>query len=195
MDYASGKMSHEEFEAELNIDPKLWNEIQSLVPENIADRDCPFRQLWGNMAGFETNNYRVKSTLTSFGYNHIMAHGLICALVKYRYPNVVCREPIEESPDDLLEKINMDYIGGDEVDDCLREILSKHLTKKELRDQLKRTFPCPVRKHPDWAQDPEWPALNGVPMRFLSQKEDGDKFEYEFQDINSDRKKIITQYA
>lgn len=35
MDYVSGKMSHEEFEAELNIDPKLWDEIQSLVPDNI----------------------------------------------------------------------------------------------------------------------------------------------------------------
>lgn len=195
LDYVSGKMSHEEFEAELCINPELWDEIQSLVPKNIADSDCPFRQLWGNMPGFETNNYQVKSMVTSFGYKYTIAHGLISALVKYQYPDIVCREPIDESPDDLLEKLHMDYIGGDEVDDCLREILSRCLKKKDLKDQLKKTFPCPSRKHPNWAQEPEWPALNGVPMKFLSQKEDGDKFEYEFQDINSEKKIIITQYA
>lgn len=195
LDYVSGKMTHEEFEAELNINPKLWNEIQSLVPEDIADPHCPFRQVWGNMSGFETNNYRVKSMITSFGYNYTMAHGLIGALVKYHYPDIVCREPIDESPDGLLEKIHMDYIGGEEVDDCLRELMSTYTTKKELKKQLKEHFPCPARKHPDWVQEPEWPAINGIPMKFVSQREDGDKFEYEFQDINSAKKKIVTQYA
>lgn len=194
-DYASGKMSHEEFEAELYINPELWNDIQSLVPRDIADVHCPFRQVWGNIPGFETNNYQVKSTVTSFGYNYSMAHGLISALVKYQYPDVVCREPIGESPDSLLEKIRMDYIGGDEVDDYLRELMSQYTTPKELKEQLKRCFPCPVRKHPNWVQEPEWPAINGIPMKFVSQKAEGDKFEYEFQDINSEKKKIITQYA
>ena len=102
LDYASGKMSHEEFEAELNIDPELWDDIQSLVPQDIADAHCHFRQVWGNMPGFETNNYRVKSMVTSFGYKYTIAHGLISALVKYQYPDVVCREPIDESPDSIL---------------------------------------------------------------------------------------------
>lgn len=195
LDYVSGKMSHEEFEAELNINPELWDEIQSLVPEDIADQHCSFRQVWGNMAGFETNNYSVKSTLTSFGYKYSMAYGLISALVKYQYPDIVCREPIDESPEDILEKIHMAYIGGDEVDDYLRELMSKCTTRKELKDRLKESFPCISRKHPNWIQEPEWPEINGIPMKFISQKQDGDKFEYEFQDINSEKSKIITQYA
>lgn len=194
-DYVSGKISHEEFEAELYINPNLWDEIQSLVPQDIADPNCPFRQVWGNMLGFETNNYRVKSTLTSFGYNYSMAHGLISALVKYQYPEIVCRKPIDDSPDDILEKIHMEYIGGNDIDDYLRDIMSRCLTKKELKEQLKKHFPCPARKHPNWVQEPEWPAINGIPMKFISQKEDGDKFEYEFQDITSKKTKIITQYA
>ncbi len=106
-DYVSGKMSHEEFEAELYTNPDLWDEIQSLVPEDIADPDCPFRQVWGNMPGFETNNYRVRQTITSFGYNYSMAYGLISALVKYKYPDIVCREPSDElyTKDDFLLKV------------------------------------------------------------------------------------------
>ena len=133
-DYASGKMSHEEFEAELYINPELWNDIQSLVPRDIADVHCPFRQVWGNIPGFETNNYQVKSTVTSFGYNYSMAHGFISALVKYQYPDVVCREPIGESPDSLLEKMLM---YGKEASNRKQEIDRQHYTIPNQRPKDK----------------------------------------------------------
>ena len=32
LDYAEGRLSHEEFKAELYLHPELWEELQSLMP-------------------------------------------------------------------------------------------------------------------------------------------------------------------
>lgn len=192
--YVTGKMSHEEFEAETYIDPVIWEEIQALVPADIEERQCPFRTVYGRMGALEANNYSVKATLTAFE-NYSLTYDLISKLVKYQNPEIVCREPLQNEPEDLLESIRMDYIGGAEIDDCLREIMAEYPKKGDLKKKLKEFFPCSSRKHPEWVQEPEWPAMNGRPMKFIIQKQDGDRFDYEFQDVLSKKTIIITQYA
>ena len=53
------------------------------------------------MKGFETNNYSVKDTIMSFGYNGIKAHSLISALLIYHYPDIKVRDPIQNCPEEI----------------------------------------------------------------------------------------------
>lgn len=193
--YAEGKISHEEFENDLSIHPEIWNEMQKLVPADISNEDCAFRKMFGNVQGLETNNYSVKSFLLAFSYNPLTAYGLISALVKYNYPSIECHEPRNETAADLLEKLNLDYIGGLEIDDVLRTIISKEPSRIRLKKRLKQVFPCRNNKHPNWVQEPEWPMGSSSPMRFVSQSHEGDLFKYVFEDLDTGELRTVTQLA
>ncbi len=199
-DFVQGKLSYDEFEIEFVLCPEIWTWIQNLVPENIADSNCPFRALYP-MQGFETNFYNVKATIMAFGYDDIygrsVAHNLISTLVCYHYPDIVCRKPPEQSSADLLDKLGLDYLGGSDVDDIIKDTIFTYRSegKNSVKKALKEKFHITSRKHPNWVQEPEWPATDGTPMKFISQKADGDKYTYEFQDVKTNQIHIITQYA
>ena len=199
-DFVQGKLTYEEFEVEFVLNPEIWTWIQQLVPTDISDAACPFRALYP-MQGFETNQYNVKATIMSFGYDDIygrnVAYNLISTLVKYHYPNVICKKPPEQSNDDLLDKMGLDYLGGPEVEDIVKDTILSHRDegKTAIKTALKEVFHISARKHPNWVQEPEWPAMGAVPMKFISQKSDGDQFVYEFQDVNTDEIRVIVQYA
>lgn len=109
--FVQGLTSYDEFEYILYSNPEIWKWLQGLVPDDIApddiapddiaDDDCPFRKIYGNMKGFETNNYSVKDTIMSFGYNGIKAHSLISALLIYHYPDIKVRDPIQNCPEEI----------------------------------------------------------------------------------------------
>ena len=198
-DFVQGKLTYDEFETEFLLNPEIWDWIQNLVPVNIDDIHCDFRSYYANMQGFEANNYRVKSTIMSFGYDtihgHAISYSLIGALVKYHYPDIICREPPKESISNILEKIGLDYIGGKEVDEFVQNIIISYRDNvKELKKYLKEKFHVTSRKHPVWVQEPEWPLCNGNPMKFDSQKRDGEKYTYNFSDMSTGEVKIIVQY-
>ena len=198
-DFVQGKLTYDEFETEFLINPEIWNWIQNLVPNNIYDIHCDFRSYYTNMQGFEANNYKVKSTIMSFGYDNIcgrtIAHSLISALVKYHYPDIICREPPKESISNIIEEIGLDYIGGKEVDEIVQNIIISYQDNvKEMKRCLKEKFHITSRKHPIWVQEPEWPLCNGNPMKFDSQKRDGEKCSYTFLDVYTGVVKIIIQY-
>ena len=199
LNFVQGKLTYDEFETEFLINPEIWEWIQNLVPENIGDVDCKFRSCYANMQGFEANNYKVKSTVMSFGYDnihgHTIAHSLISALVQYHYPNIICRNPPKESISNTLEKIGLDYIGGKEADEIVQNIIISYQNNvKEMKRCLKETFHIASRKHPIWVQEPEWPLYQGNPMKFDSQKRDGEKVSYTFSDVHTGIVQIIIQY-
>ena len=115
LNFVQGKLTYDEFETEFLSNPEIWDWIQNLVPDDIDDIRCDFRSHYANMQGFEANNYKVKSTVMSFGYDDIygrtVAHSLISALVRYHDPDIICREPPKESIGSMLEKTGLDYIG------------------------------------------------------------------------------------
>lgn len=199
-DFVQGKLSYNEFEIEFILHPEIWDWIQALVPENIADADCPFRMQYGNMKGFETNLYSVKATIMAFGYDNIYGHSvaydLISTLVRYRYPEIVSCEPPQQGSDDILEQLKLDYIGGVEVDDIIRDTLRMHQKegKSAIKKALKERFHITKRKHPEWVQEPEWPAMDGKPMAFVLQRNVGDQFVYEFADVDTKEIRCVTQY-
>ena len=199
-DFVQGKLTYDEFETEFLIAPEIWDWIQNLVPDHIDDTDCDFRSYYTNMQGFEANNYKVKSTIMSFGYDnihgHTLAHSLISALVQYHYPDVICRQPPKESISDMLEKTGLDYIGGREVYEIVQTIIIAYQDNlKEMKRCLKEKFHITSRKRPVWVQEPEWPLYNGNPMKCDSQKRDGEKYSYIFSDVYTGVVKIVTQYT
>lgn len=199
-DFVQGKLSYDEFEIEFILHPEIWDWIQALVPENIAEADCSFRMQYSNMQGFETNLYNVKATIVAFGYDDFygrsVAYHLISALVRYHYPEVVCREPPQKGSDDVLEKLKLDYIGGAEVDDIVKDTIWMHQKegKTAIKKALKEQFHISGRKHPQWVQEPEWPAVDGKPMMFVSQRNVGDQFVYEFADVDTKEIRCVIQY-
>lgn len=102
---------------------------------------------------------------------------------------------------DFMCDIGLECIGGPEADDLVKNVLdslpdnlSIREKKKHAKKQLKQMFRLSGKK-PDWVQEPEWPVLNGTPLRFVSQKKYGDLFSYCFVDDLTGEQTIIEQLA
>ena len=191
-DYAKGRISHEEFEAELYLHPEIWLFLQSLVPTDISNSDCAFRSFFPNMKGLETNNYNLRAFLSTFGYNYNQIHSTICSLLKYYYPNLACKNPDENT---FLEKCNLEYIGGKDADLVVHSILTKNQTasNKRKKELIEKAFNVTKGHYPHWVQEPEWPVHDGTPLRFIRQTNDGEVFYFDFEDISSGEKTTIEQ--
>lgn len=197
LDYAEGRLSHEEFEAELYLHPELWEELQSLMPPDIKDPACRFRTLFPNIKLLETNQYRVRQTLLAFGYRGSLSHALVGALVRYHNPSAGIRRPPEESGHSFLEKNSLDFIGGQEADQYVQELLLTHAdsTAAEKKRAIREAFHIQPRKRPGWVQEPEWPFRGGKPLRFVSQRHSGELYEYVFEDPDTGEPVTVVQLA
>ncbi|MBR4192960.1 MAG: hypothetical protein IKQ54_01345 [Oscillospiraceae bacterium] len=197
LDYAKGLLSHAEFEAELYLHPELWDELQALMPEDASNPSSTFWCLFPNRKLLETERYRVKQALLAFGWRGSLAHALVSALVRYHDPSVEIREAIDESDVSFLERNNLDYIGGPESDGFVRELLSRDTgcSNQVKKQHIREAFHINARKRPRWVQEPEWPFQSGKPLRFVSQRHDGDLFEYLFDNPESGEQLTITQLA
>lgn len=197
-DFVQGLIGDEECEYIIYATPSIWSWVQELVPEDIGNSDCEFRKCYCNMQGFETNDYNVKSTVTAFGYKRHIARSLISALVKYRFPQVAVKASIDTTPEDILEKMNLPYIGGDEAERLVRQILLDHKgePRKVLKNKIKAAFGIEnARKYPHWVQEPEWPFHDNRPMRFVGETREGELFSYHFVDDVSGTKTTVEQYS
>lgn len=105
---------------------------------------------------------------------------------------------IYATPDDLLEKMNLTYIGGKKADRLIRKILLEGSgeSRKVLKERIKTVFMIEnARKHPHWIQEPEWPFYDDRPMRFVSEERNGELFTYYFVDDITNARVIVEQYA
>ncbi len=200
-DFAEGKLSYDEFEAELYLHPEIWTYLQSLIPSDITDCNCEFRKRYGKYAyvsRMEANGYSVKAALTVFGYDGGMTHQCIGNLLQYHYPEIEVRTPSEESMDDLLCRMKLEYIGGEEADELVRTLIAGYRSEgmKTLKSKIKEAFGITNgRKYPHWVQSEEWAFYEGRPMHFVSESHEGDLFRYVFRDDESGTETIIEQFA
>ena len=85
--------------------------------------------------------------------------------MEFTYPDIHRKSPPEQDPESLLEKLGFHYLGGEETDSLIRNILytsSEYSNAKErnkaLKQALRDAFHLVPRKIPHWAQsthDPE----------------------------------------
>ncbi|MDO4815856.1 MAG: hypothetical protein Q4A83_04535 [Bacillota bacterium] len=200
IDFVEGRLSYEEIEAELYINPELWDWVQALVPQDIEDPKSEFRKRYDckyNEKAFEANCFKVKPTVLSFGFNKVVdPHTLFSVLVQNSYPEIVPMKPPENSMYDEIERMKLDYISSEETEDYIRSILCTCADKplREKKRILKEAFFIKPAKYPRWAQESEWPMSNGCPMKFVSQKQDGDRVEYLFEDDTTGETKVVEQF-
>lgn len=196
-DFVEGKMSFDEFEAELYLKPEIWKWLQALVPSDIENPECRFRKEHGKeLSSFITNNYSVKKTIMSLGYNGMSAHHLISELVKYNYPDIVVAMPQSYSYFDMLEKMNLTYIDSDNNEKLIKSILSDagYKTVKDKKNALKEAFHIKPGKYPRWVQEPEWPWGVDSPMQFVEQKRNGEEVTYTFKDVTTGEIRKVVQF-
>ena len=205
LDFVQGRMTYDEFEAEYSLSPELWTRIQDmLTPEMMSDPDCPF---WtrSNRSALEPNGFSVRAAALAFGFDtqfgRVHAHSLISDLTEFTYPDIHRKSPPEQDPESLLDKLGFHYLGGAETDGVIRDILysaAEYPNAKErnkaLKQALRDAFHLVPRKVPHWAQSPEWPMGANSPMAFVSEKQEGERMQYTFRDVNNDTTVIVEQY-
>ena len=111
--------------------------------------------------------------------------------MKYNFPEVVCNAPKEKSPEDVIERLHLDYIGDNEVDGFIRSVILECRTMAKIKKSLSSAFPCAKRKHPSWVQEAEWPMGSKAPLRFISESREGEKRSFLFEDIDSGEQRMI----
>ena len=204
IDFVSGKLTYSEFETLFTEDPSIWDIAQTLLtPEIMNNRNHAF---WtkSNRSRLESNNYSVQHACLSFGYDvvgRVITHRMLGELVTYQYPDIILCEPPEFSANDLRDKLGMEYLGGAEVDVLINKVLSRKnesiSTTKFInmaRQELRALFHLMPRKFPRWIQEPEWPMGAKSPMEFCSQKREGERICFIFQDVDTQEIKVIEQF-
>ena len=202
LDFAKGKMTYEKFVEVLETKPEAWDFLQGLVPDDIADANCEYRKKYALNQNFETNGYNIEDALTVFSYDDLYTKIGICKeipnLVEFNYPEIKVKrlDPFGKVTKTPLEKMKLDYLGGEEADAIIDEIIENEaLSDKEKKAALKEKFHLAPRKYPHWVQEPEWPCVGGKPMKFIAEKNDGDKFEYTFENVETGEQRTVVQFA
>jgi hypothetical protein len=205
IDFVRGKLTFDEFGLYMDENPHMWADIQELLTEEMkADRNCP---IWNtrNYQVLFANNFNVKASALSFGYEsdfgRNLVHMLISDLVVYRYPEIKRKYPISVAPADFVDSAGMCYVEGPETDALIRRLVTEipeELTKKKkiklLKETLREAFHLVPRKVPRWVQEPEWPMGKNSPMAFVEQNKDGELVQFVFRDVDTGETKIVEQY-
>ena len=202
LDFAKGKIPYEKFVEVLEAKPEIWAFLQGLVPDDIADANCEYRKKYSIPQSFECNGYDVEETLTAFGFDDLGTKITVCGfipnLVEFNYPEIKVKrlDPFGKVTKTPLEKMKLDYLGGEEADAIIDEIIENEaLSDKEKKAALKEKFHLVPRKYPHWVQEPEWPCAGAEPMKFIAENNDGDKFEYVFEDTETGEQRTVVQFA
>lgn len=190
IDFVSGKLTYEEFEEMFTVDSSIWSVAQTLLtPEIMNDNTHPF---WtkSNRYRLESNNYSIRLACLAFGFDSagkVITHRMLGELVSYQYPDVILRDPPENSITDLRDKLGMEYLGGTEVDALIQDVLCRKTEKISVAKFTPHSYPR-------WIQEPEWPMGKKCPMMFIKQQRTGELVEFIFQDVDTKEQRIVKQY-
>ena len=202
--FAQGKITYDDFELLTYTDSDLWTTLQSMLTEDMKkDQNHLVWSDRGVRMILEANNFSVRSSVEAFGidteFGRMRLHHIVGQLVSFHYPDIIIKAPKTESDSDLLCKLKLEYISGSEVDGLIEEIIDSvpnDLTKKErnskIKEYLKDVFHI-KKKHPDWAQESEWPMGQASPMEYMSSESIGDLVKYTFRDVDTGEIRIIEQ--
>ena len=203
--FAEGRMTYDEFEILTYTNGDIWQMIQSMISDEMkTDMSHP---IWDDRSFrmvLEANNFSVRSSVESFGIEsdlgRLRLYSIVSRLVGYYFPEVILREPREQSNEDVLTQLKLDYITGDEVDAFIESIIMDvptDITKKErksiIKNTLKEFFHIEGNKRPIWVQEPEWPIGKNTPMAYVSSKRDGDLVLFTFRDVDTGEERVVEQ--
>lgn len=207
IDYLEGRIKPVEFEKMLDTEPEVVAWLRGLIPEGETVTYLNYIP-----ETYKTVPVTVPLTLESYiryvvggatvkgtlDY-HLNMHDGFCKLVKKALPELEFTPTTEPS---RLFGLYLDtcpsYIGGSEVNELIENIvagLPEELSKTKKialgKQKIKETFHI-EKKRPYWMQDPEWPMLNGKPMKFVkSVRLNPDQIDHYFVDPETGEERIV----
>ncbi len=103
------------------------------------------------------------------------------------------RLSLEAIPEYLLSDQVCAYIENNIFSKIPKEF-SKTKKNKFVKDECKKVFLYESKK-PNWVQESEWPVINNKPLKFISQKRDGELVRFYFINEETKEEYIIEQYS
>lgn len=206
-EFLAGKIDVAAFMTELRINDDLHDSIQELIPSDaISNSAHPY---WDKKSilrsGLECYDFNVRNMLFShYGYgesesDQLAIFNTIRALYLWHHPDFRCTKKYEDELFFYLDLEN-DCFGGPEVINLVKSIAQeykmitpKSKRKKEAKARVFEIFHVSERKIPRWVQGPQWPMGINSPMKFISQKRQGNVTMFTFMDIDTGAIKVIEQ--
>ncbi len=213
LDFVTGKIGLEEFQTYWYGNPEISQWVDRLV-----DLKSPLANEWQKLPYPEVrmlvhNHYSgsvqafIDATEKRYGNEsmnrvdwEVWFYRAIAAVVVVAYPQIVLTKVYDDEEDYYMDTPG-DYLGGTEVDELIYEILAqyprtlgKRIRKKNAKAHLQKAFHIRLNKYPRWVQEPEWPMGTCSPMQYLSQKRQGDRVQFTFQDVDTKDIRIVEQY-
>lgn len=220
IDFAEGRISVPDFIKYSQEHPEILDFLTNIadpkfktpfVHKEIGDNGWP--QYIAEELPFDAKLY-METELNGTGSvlgKHLNIHALYSSVLVTAFPNdnIVIDETLHNKHWFMLEACP-EYIGGEEVDDLLMDLLetlpdnlSKTKKVKLYKEQLRSLFHIESNKYPRWIQEAEWPiGEDGIPMKFISQKRKKGKSydtmlftEFLFEDVKTGKKRIVEQFT
>ena len=208
IDYLEGRIKPAELEELFETHPELLDWVQSIVPEDQRMEAGEFvnGHYESRTVPFDIRLF-IKQEKTMFGGKGEYSLGVrvdifsvISRLVKAAFPDMKINltEEVNE-----MHGLSLDacpsYIGGVEVTETIENIireLPENLSKSKrialARSRIKDAFHIEGRKWPYWIQEPDWPANNGKPMKYVSTvRLNADQREHHFVDVDTGEERIV----
>lgn len=155
---------------------------------------------------FQYDDFDLRRTLSTGYYSLVRsqrcaaAYKMIFSLFRNEYPNIVYNtyyDQISKIAIDIVPECVDSMEAGEILFECINQAmdLSPEERRKRIQSEIQKAFHLEKNgKRPRWIQASQWPVEDGIPLKFISQKETGDQVEYQFMDVRNQKKRVITQF-
>ena len=205
-EYLTLKITAQEFLDRIMNGNEVYDRIKSKIPQSHFAYDKEWNGFPICAEAFQYDNFDLRRTLSSGYYSLVRsqrcgaAYKMIFSLFQSEYKNIIYNEYY-----DNVSKIAIDivpeYVDSMEAGKIIFELINRTIDlsaeerRKKIQNEIRRIFHLEKRgKRPRWIQSSEWPVEDGMPLKFISQKEIADKVEYKFVNLRNQKKRIITQF-
>ena len=208
----SGKMKMNEFINLYKNDVAVRELITELIP-NDAKYTYP-HTFWKSREEYEVYaryNFDMCQLLDNpYGFylsgrigSNYSLHSAVSRIYLKSHPDFVCTTKYSDLANLYLNAVGERYEGDNKIQELLEKIIlssictsnKKSERKKIVQEAIVKTFHVENnKKYPRWIQGGEWPMGEKSPMKFISQRSEGEETEYIFQDVDTEEIRIIKQY-
>lgn len=203
-----GSISVYDFMILLEADNSLSGLLQSLIPEEAVDDEShPFWKKCLPRSTLLKYDFSIRQFLINqIGYGETIEERLnifavLKGIITWKYPNLKCTNKYHDEYNFVLSTIPR-YIGGQGIDKIIQDILDQtndisplKIKRQEIKRRILEAFYINADStHPKWIQGPEWPIVNGKPMKFIFQSKKGEASIYCFEDVESGKRINVIQY-
>ncbi len=214
--FIEGHIAPKDFMSALERGPRVYDWLQFIVPQGKIFHKCLIHvnEMGENSFTIEGVPYDIR---VAVDHLKTLCHGHPWCTYYYVHLEIVdlwrAAFPQEtiEAGDSIKERFFFEldvvprYIGGRDVYACgILDDIIESIPKALSRDErvamgqrlVSEAFPVEGNKHPYWRQEADWQmGVNQKPMRFLYQKQEGNRYEYYFEDVLTREQRMVCQVS